>query len=397
MTLITNGILDTMKHLNSNHSNTIHSAAVPNSCYIPTRSATRRAAGVTTIGEPYPPSGSPPRDKDIYYQTTALCFPSTAYYQGLVEGIQALEQVAYNTDAAQFANYVIGSDLNATHAAYCFTLDIRYLEEVQLAPELECIFLANKQYSAVGYTNADIGSLIGSEALYHYLTVLHETIRWHLPRLRDNARRSVSRRQNKIAKKVASLQHLGSVHSVRLDLFYAEDQRGRTSFQMMQDHWQEMNTWLQQEYGLYSYIWKLEFGLHKGFHIHLWLFYEARAFQYDSSKANELGMHWHAGITNGMGAFYSTNFKESREQLAAKLQVPSCTLCLGRVNLKQPSVRMHAEKLTGYLSKAEQMIPVKPSPQTRCFGIFKGSAWPKAEHAEFEACLLGGEDEYAFH
>ena len=321
---------------------------------------------------------------DLYHQS----YPTSVYYQRLIEGMAALETMMHQ-DAELFAIKVMNSPY-AEFTAECMVQDMRALHSMHLAPELRCIAIVNAEYSAAGIAVHDFRSLIGTVDHQHYLHVLHKSIMHDLPRLRDSGRRAQNRRYTTILKELNDLCWVNQFHSIRLDLFYDEPVRGLTSFEMLREHCEAMKKLIAEEEGLYQCIYKIEFGLHKGFHIHLWLFYEARAFQYDSRKAHELGTRWRDEITGGLGAFYSTNLKESREQLAASLGVSTDALCLGRVSLMQPELHMHALNLAHYLSKSEQSIPVKPNAQTQCFGVVRGASWPSVESAAFMAHLNQG-------
>lgn len=58
---------------------------------------------------------------------------------------------------------------------------------------------------------------------------------------------------------------------------------------------------------LAGYMWKLEYGLEKGYHFHLAIFYDGQKASHDIVRGDELGRYWKEDITGGKGMFYNCN------------------------------------------------------------------------------------------
>lgn len=62
---------------------------------------------------------------------------------------------------------------------------------------------------------------------------------------------------------------------------------------------------------LAGYMWKLEYGLEKGYHLHFALFYDGQKASQDIVRGDALGKFWKEKVTDGKGMFFNCNKKKA--------------------------------------------------------------------------------------
>jgi hypothetical protein len=106
-----------------------------------------------------------------------------------------------------------------------------------------------------------------------------------------------------------------------------------------------------------GYIYKLEWGLQKGIHFHLVIFYKGSKRWQDVYLAQEIGEYWRS-ITDGRGIYWNCN--------ADKHSYPD--LGIGMVHIDDAEKRqILLERVIGYLTKSEQYLRAKKMNKERCF------------------------------
>lgn len=110
---------------------------------------------------------------------------------------------------------------------------------------------------------------------------------------------------------------------------------------------------------LSGYVWRLEYGLQKGHHYHLAIFYDGQKLAKDIRIADIIGSYWHHNVTEGKGMFFSCNKnKEEYERCG-----------IGMVD-RTDSDKWHAvQEAVGYLSKQDMYLRFRPGPRIRTFGV----------------------------
>jgi len=111
-----------------------------------------------------------------------------------------------------------------------------------------------------------------------------------------------------------------------------------------------------------GYAWKLEFGFEKGFHYHVFLFFDGSKRWRDKYRAKKIGEYWQNNITNGKGLFHSCNANKGSYKY----------LGIGVINDDDVKLREGLKKAAEYLTKAD-------SYNVRIITPDKGRAFGKGE------------------
>lgn len=97
-----------------------------------------------------------------------------------------------------------------------------------------------------------------------------------------------------------------------------------------------------------GYIWRLEYGVDKGFHYHFFFFYDGSAVQQDITIARMIGEYWVNVITQGRGLYYNCN--------AYKDQYNYCGI--GEINWNDFGLIANLKLAAQYLAKPDEYISV---------------------------------------
>ena len=128
-----------------------------------------------------------------------------------------------------------------------------------------------------------------------------------LKRVRDKQRRQVKSANEYI-------DDLFIRHSrllvIRLDFGYGE--YADSSLEQLCDHRDQLLQYLRKKHAskaLVGYIWKMEYGFKKGYHIHCMLFFDGAKVQQSITHGQLIGDYWNDVITQGDGNYYNCNAK----------------------------------------------------------------------------------------
>ncbi|WP_180040019.1 inovirus-type Gp2 protein [Acinetobacter sp. YH12218] len=109
--------------------------------------------------------------------------------------------------------------------------------------------------------------------------------------------------------------------------------------------------------GIEGYIWKLEYGVKKGYHYHCIFFMDGSKHSKDSYYAQKLGELWKQ-VTDDQGIFHNCN--------ASKFKYRN--LAIGCISHDDEEARKNLEIVMSYLSKTDQFLMEKTLKKYRVFG-----------------------------
>ncbi|EMP6686306.1 TPA: inovirus-type Gp2 protein [Acinetobacter baumannii] len=109
--------------------------------------------------------------------------------------------------------------------------------------------------------------------------------------------------------------------------------------------------------GIEGYIWKLEYGVQKGYHYHCIFFMDGSKHIKDSYYAQKLGELWKQ-VTDDQGIFHNCN--------ASKFKYRN--LAIGCISHDDEEARKNLEIVMSYLSKTDQFLMEKTLKKYRVFG-----------------------------
>jgi len=107
-----------------------------------------------------------------------------------------------------------------------------------------------------------------------------------------------------------------------------------------------------------GYIWKLEYGVHKGYHYHCIFFFNGAKVQKDAYYASLIGNYWVMQITQGAGTMFNCNMQKNKYRYCG----------IGMINYDEQDKRDHLLRAISYLTKKEQFLRKKLSRRNRVFG-----------------------------
>lgn len=137
--------------------------------------------------------------------------------------------------------------------------------------------------------------------------------------LRDDAVRAelkqIKRRQRNQKQSIRQyidqlLRCYARLEVIRIDLSYAKD--AEICYAKVLQHCQQLTRYLRIKHegnAHAGFIWKLEYGLRKGYHLHMMIFLDGSKVQQSILHGKKIGEHWTKAITNGLGFAYNCNAK----------------------------------------------------------------------------------------
>lgn len=156
---------------------------------------------------------------------------------------------------------------------------------------------------------------------------------------------------------------------VRLDLEYFSNFcpgngfRGQTmSLKEVQAHRDRFLDYLRK--GPYSkhlagYIWKMEYGLEKGHHFHMAIFFDGQQVSRDITLGDLLGRYWQEKVTASKGMFFNCNKKKEAYDRCG----------IGMVNRTDDEKWACLEDALRYLTKVDLYLRFRPERRARTFGV----------------------------
>lgn len=107
-----------------------------------------------------------------------------------------------------------------------------------------------------------------------------------------------------------------------------------------------------------GYLWKLEYGLHKGFHYHTCFIFDGSRIRNDISLARHIGQYWKQDITGGIGLCFNCNANQHNYTHSG----------IGDVHYLNKAKRAALQKAITYLTKADSVVRLTLPGNARTFG-----------------------------
>lgn len=115
---------------------------------------------------------------------------------------------------------------------------------------------------------------------------------------------------------------------------------------------------------LVGYVWKIEHGVYKSFHLHWIIFLNGHDAMQDEVMGKAMGEHWQNVITGRRGSYWNVNGHKDEYKKQGLLGI-------GEINWYETDRRAALEKVALYLAKVDYFIRVEAPEIDRIFG--KGS------------------------
>nr|WP_295714879.1 inovirus-type Gp2 protein [uncultured Halomonas sp.] len=195
--------------------------------------------------------------------------------------------------------------------------------------------------------------------------------RRYLARKRDHNRRAAKQLMEGLFDRHAKLL------VVRVDLGYTEYAAPCMDASMARQHRQRLCKAFHQHTlftHLLGYVWKLEYGEHKGFHYHILFFFDGAKVRQDVRYAKRIGEYWNTIVTQHHGVYFNCNYRaEKRYHNNA----------MGLVTYYNDEKRKGLTHIVNYLTKIDEFATL-----TLCSDTFGHSQSPKP-HRSLETMRLG--------
>lgn len=165
-----------------------------------------------------------------------------------------------------------------------------------------------------------------------------------LKRVKDKTRRQVRKVETYIDELFLRYSRL---LAVRLDFGYGEN--ADSSYELISDHRDKLLRYLREQHigdALTGYIWKLEHGLRKGYHLHTMLFLDGSRVQQDITHGRIICDHWNNQITQGEGTAFNCNAKKDEYKHCG----------IGMVSHNDHLKRIDLKYACHYLTKPDEFI-----------------------------------------
>ncbi len=109
---------------------------------------------------------------------------------------------------------------------------------------------------------------------------------------------------------------------------------------------------------LLGFVWKLEYGYTKGYHLHFLIMLDGQAHCQDVRICQSLGEHWRNEITNKQGGYYNCNaFKSKYRKLA-----------IGMTSYADEEKKSAIEEIVKYMTKNDFLFQVNAGDDHRSLG-----------------------------
>ena len=95
---------------------------------------------------------------------------------------------------------------------------------------------------------------------------------------------------------------------------------------------------------LIGYAWKLEYGIDRGWHLHILFLFDGQKVWHDEHLSSLIGQYWNQVITQGMGQFYSCNLDKQKYRYEG----------IGMVDYSDVDKVSNLKRAASYLTKVDE-------------------------------------------
>ena len=245
----------------------------------------------------------------------------------------------------------------------CYSEKYRYSEFVMLF--FDCIETLN--LPGYKFTNPDILMLPSGKREGDLFNELIELIRKESKSSKFRhkvSQRAINADKNYLSGKnyiAALFNNHEKLMVIRIDPGYKAEFAASVTIEEAQAHMKKfLNNWRSNKMFdvCVGYIWKLEQGAEKGFHFHMFLFFNGNVLQKDEYIARKICNYWIETITDNRGHCTDSNRR--------KKDFDRC--CVGEINYTDHQKREYLLKNLEYVTKKEQFVKLKTLLKTRVFG-----------------------------
>jgi hypothetical protein len=216
----------------------------------------------------------------------------------------------------------------------------------------------------------------------HDLNRIIHSLRWEarkdaFKKVVDNHSRAARKNGQSVLRYVRALfEHCSRMRIVRLDLTYqrpyaSTSQHLSTRHERLEDpvtvedvvrHREQFLNYVRDSFpSMVGYVWKIEHGVYKSFHMHWIVFLDGHEVAKDELIGRAMGDHWRDDITGGRGSYWNVNAVKDGYRKRGLLGI-------GEINWFDDDKRGALERVALYLAKADYFVRLEAPGLDRIFG-----------------------------
>jgi hypothetical protein len=192
----------------------------------------------------------------------------------------------------------------------------------------------------------------------------------------DNHARGARKNGHSVLRYVRALfEAYSRLRPIRLDLTYqrpyVSTSLGLSTGRRLEDpvtpedvvrHREQFLDYLRENYpAMVGYVWKIEHGVYKSFHMHWIIFLDGHEVVKDELMGHAMGDHWRDVITGGRGSYWNVNAVKDGYRKRGLLGI-------GEINWFDNAKREALERVALYLAKCDYFVRLEAPGLDRIFG-----------------------------
>jgi hypothetical protein len=291
------------------------------------------------------------------------------YIENLVKEIANTEELGFKIEKGKAATITSRSKVSRHYQIINALVD-SYCSDKIYNPYIELFFdTASEVRDRLGRLpknpeDVAIGSIIGAEMFNEIVSVIRTNCG------SNSFKKKVGIQKQNLARNFKSacsyvnalFDRFARLLVIRLDLYFNDQKQGeQTSLADAQSHFNHFLNNRRNNSSFSSvvgYIWKLEYGEHRGHHFHVMLFLDGSKAHKDAFIGNEIGNYWKK-VTDEKGHFYNANMNKAGYK----------SVGIGMINHNEIEKRNTLlEVVVRYFFKQDQYLKMKYSKKLRTYG-----------------------------